>query len=347
MKKLLLTGTALAGLALIIAPAKADVKMSASFGTGFTVASSDDANADDATNVQQFYTDAEVAAQAEKDIAIGKAGVKVEFKANADGFNDGGEIDESSVYLSGGWGRVEVGSFDGAEDSKISGYSDNIDGMTDNNNTYTGADHNIIGYDATLSSGNADTSDAAKIMYTTPSFGGVSASVSYTPDTSTVTADTTVDAQYGFNVGYEGKAGAADVAVKATYGHADLNIAGASGDASVWNLGGSVGMNGFKVLAGYGVSKADTATAGQEDENRNLSLGANYTMGMTMVLASWTRNNGDYAVDADTTEWALGVNYTLGEGVAVRSGYTNGSYDETGASGVDYQVFDVGLDLSF
>lgn len=383
MKKLLLTTSALAALALVTVPAKADVTMSAAFGTGYTFASSDLAGTTNDYNKDGFYTDAEVHAKAEKDIAIGKAGVKVEFKANADGANDtatanglgsfgGGEIDESSVYLSGGWGRIDVGNEDGAEDSRIHGYSSNTDGMTDNFNfgkwvDSTGANQTAK---AAAFSAQSDTSDAAKLTYTTPTFSGVSAKVSYTPAVSDGTTTTTagsvaspnyrVTNQYGYGLLFNSSVNGVTLAGSAVYSTADVVaettdattglVPVFDGKTSMYGVGGSVALSGFQVLAGYYVNKIDDS-ATTEDETKNLSLGANYTMGATKVLASWTRNDLDdgqtTTSDAVTTELSLGVVYTLGEGVSVGVGVTDGNWDVNTGTDQDYQIVDLGLNLSF
>lgn len=391
MKKLLLTSTALAALVAFQTTAKADVTVGFSGGMGIGVGGIDYKDNTTANvlgakltdvNMQAVGTDVELTVKAEKDIAIGKAGVKVEYEANADGANDyqatinssypttgNGEIDESSVYLTGNWGRVEVGNFDGAEDDRIHGYTDNVGGQTDYSFGQVGTGSSTIWPNAAFASGGnaamalntttdifdggnstgSDSGDVAKIMYTTPDFSGVKLSVSYAPNVSNSTTSVRVDQQYGFSLGYDKKMGDVGLSARANYsdanvtGYATTNAFGAAqayfeGTAKLYGAGASVDYKGFKLLGGYYVSK-DSDSATTEDENRNLSLGATYTFTPFKIIVSWTQNKWDDGVkstslavsdfSATTTEWSAAVLMGLAPGVAIAAGGYTGTYDHS------------------
>ena len=118
-------------------------------------------------------------------------GLTVGFHAEAD--VDDGEFaqDESYLYMSGTWGRVNFGSEDGAAylmqvaapsaDSNVDGIRQYVNpvnyGLATANTTLTGFNTGGLDYD------NDASTDADKITYMTPVFNGFQAGVSYTPDT--------------------------------------------------------------------------------------------------------------------------------------------------------------------
>jgi predicted porin len=98
-------------------------------------------------------------------------GATVEFEADTDQtFN----TDESWVFLKGGWGEVRLGDEDGVADNSAVGAQTIAAGTG-------GIDGTVVDTIATSPVYLDNTNDATKIRYYTPSFGGFSVGVSYTP----------------------------------------------------------------------------------------------------------------------------------------------------------------------
>lgn len=197
MKKVLLCSTALAGVAAFAGSAAAFDTPTISLG-GFNnfyavYTSEDDEKYDvlvNGTNIgtvensfddHTFATDTElhvsVAGQADNGLAYG---AKIEFEADA---GNSANIDEAYTYLSGSWGRLEMGSNDGAGDM--------MEVLGPNGFTPSGGaiDGNWEVFNWTTSSGQVqystgkmwDTSDATKLTYLTPKLAGFQAGFSYAP----------------------------------------------------------------------------------------------------------------------------------------------------------------------
>ncbi|MGD9507705.1 MAG: porin [Geminicoccaceae bacterium] len=98
-------------------------------------------------------------------------GATIEFEADT---NNTFNTDESWLFLRGGWGEVRLGDEDGV-----------VDNSTVGGNTIAAGTGGIDGSDAVISAVPvvflSNSNDATKIRYYTPSFGGFSLGVSYTP----------------------------------------------------------------------------------------------------------------------------------------------------------------------
>jgi predicted porin len=116
-------------------------------------------------------TEVHVLARAKSEETGMEYGGTIEFEADT---NNTFNTDESWVFLSGGWGEVRLGDEDGVADNSSVGAQVIAAG--------TGG---IDGSDAVIAAAPVvyltNTSDATKIRYYTPSFGGFSVGVDYTP----------------------------------------------------------------------------------------------------------------------------------------------------------------------
>ena len=192
-------------------------------------------------------------------------GATVEFEADTDQtFN----TDETWMFLRGGWGELRMGDEDGAVDNSILGGqtiaagTGGIDGSTF-----------VVAGIAGEGVFPTETGDQTKIRYYTPSFGGFSAGVSYTPTSNVIDGSALngqniadkggADAMEGENtfegaLVYDGEFGGVgfQASVVGLYGQlkngAKADIAdGGLGKDEYWNVGGGavVDLYGFK-LAG-------------------------------------------------------------------------------------------------
>ena len=106
-------------------------------------------------------------------------GATIEFEADTDNTLN---TDETWIFLRGGWGEVRMGDVDGIADNSTIGAQ-----------TIAAGTGGIDGSDAVIAAAPvvyiATTSDATKIRYYTPSFGGFSVGVSYTPTQEVIDSD--------------------------------------------------------------------------------------------------------------------------------------------------------------
>ena len=125
-----------------------------------------------------FSNDTEVHILANgKDDATGiEYGAHIEFEADT---NRSDNTDETWIYLKGGFGEVRLGDEDGVLDNSLVGAQTIAAGTG-------GIDGSVIDTIATGIIKPANTDDATKIRYYTPSFGGLQLAVSYTPNQNTV-----------------------------------------------------------------------------------------------------------------------------------------------------------------
>jgi outer membrane protein OmpU len=98
-------------------------------------------------------------------------GATIEFEADT---NRTDNTDETWVFLRGGWGEVRLGDEDGVADNSAVGAQTIAAGTG-------GIDGTVVDTIATSPVYLDNTNDATKIRYYTPSFGGFSVGVSYTP----------------------------------------------------------------------------------------------------------------------------------------------------------------------
>src|SRR5919107_4541806 len=114
MKKILLGTTAIAAAALYAQTAQAQITVSLGGYTEFFGAYYDDDAGNRTDHEFQLETEIVVRADGKADNGL-LYGAKTEFQNSSAG---GGVVtDEASVYLSGTWGRIELGDFDGAADT--------------------------------------------------------------------------------------------------------------------------------------------------------------------------------------------------------------------------------------
>lgn len=201
MKKLLLVSTALVGALMTATPASAkDTFLNlGGYWRGYGVYADNDeaAGANASLRKFEFRRDAEIHFTGESTLDNGlTVGAHFEMKvANGSGAM---EADEGYGYLSGGWGRINLGIEDGAvfllqvaapsADANIDGMRTNINAVVLRvNDTATIQDlatalanTNAFGND---NYGQADFRTSERLTYMTPKFNGFQAGVSYAPTT--------------------------------------------------------------------------------------------------------------------------------------------------------------------
>jgi len=196
MKRFLLTGISLFAAGLAASPALAAESIKLTVGGHFKeaylfVSDDDGKNADGVPDLGKdraadgFFNDAEIDFTG---TTMLDNGLEVGAHIELEGETDGDQIDESYVWFAGGFGEIRIGSDDEAlhkacvvppgGSSNFSAFSPNQWGSNDGLliSEFGGRSDNSI------CTGVDEKSDAQKIIYTSPAFGGFQLTASYTPN---------------------------------------------------------------------------------------------------------------------------------------------------------------------
>ncbi len=283
----------------------------------------------------------------------------------------GAGLDEANVFLAGGWGKLEMGANDGVENNYGLGAWSVLadkDGAWDGDNRF-----NAYGNAATINTDLATTSgtdDANKITYYTPSFGGFSAGISYTPDSGDFfnngmaddsSADDLANA-ISAAVQYTGAFGGVGVQVSARYLTADFeandtDTTAEKNDMRAWGLGGVVSYAGFSLGASYqdlgdsGVTKANEAFGAEAGKWYDVGLA--YETGPYKVSVAYMHSEANDATtaaqqDDEVDYYTIGANYAVAPGLDLYAAYQFVDLDQAGTlSDNEASLFLLGTQVSF
>ncbi len=370
MKKVLLAGTALISAAVISTPASAEINLDlGGFFRGYGVYSDDDSAAG---NLREFdfrkhteihfsgetTTDAGLTVGAHYEIVLG-----VEDALGLD--ND--TTDEAYLYGSGGWGRVNFGTEDGAAyllqvaapsaDSNVDGLRTYIQGIE---NTAPFA-FGVLEYD------HADFQNTDRLTYLSPKFSGFQAGVSYAPEAGENEIGNNLQAMnIDDNAGdyedlweaaarWDGEFEGFGISLGAGYSNAsdEAEVAGVTDDMETWNVGANVAFQGFSLGAAYKDTNNGLANNG---DTTTWVVGAGWDNGPYHVGASWLQadmedgfHGGVLAQDFEVERFTVGGGYTYGPGMTFRGAVAFGDTDDWGVAGdgQDFTQVTVGTDVQF
>jgi outer membrane protein OmpU len=279
--RLLLGSTALVSAGILFAnatPAQADIEVTLGGYTEFGVeGATDETLQGDGDRGYTFFMDNEVHIQATGTSDTGLTyGSYAEIElGSGEANNQDAFVDEVNLFFSGGFGRIELGRQDGAEDVMLAGGEDaqsgtgGVDG--DTNNLASVIDLNL--------------GDVTKATYFTPRVGGLQLGASYTPDT----GDDGGRDGPGFDGGHAnvasggvnwvGAFGGVDLTLSAVgvYGDAE----GAADDRADYAVGGLLGVGGLSFGATWG-QKTDF------NEADWAHLGLKYAFGAASASVGYT-----------------------------------------------------------
>lgn len=235
-----------------------------------------------------------------------------------------GIFDESYLFFSGDWGRVQLGATDDVVDGLATGghdvqaHSEGFDGEFGNFYTQVG--------DATFLTTEGSTDDANKIAYYTPNFMGLEGGISFTPQgglegqatgTDTATSNNVVETSLAYGAEFDTFAFNASLGYR--HADADDNTSGSEvADINAWRAGVKVGFGPVEVGAGYG-NNGDSAcqqgTSCDAGENFQVGLGYDYGAGRIAVgyAAGWETNNNGTEDDIDV--YNISMDYSVAEGL--------------------------------
>jgi len=297
MRKLLLSTTALATAAALTASAAvADVAITAASEWSYTSRSSQVALNDGS----YMGSDSEIAFKFTNKTDSGlDIGYTVELESDSAAGGADLIIDESSISIAGGFGKLVLGNQDGAGDNYAMNANDALEEESGISHTGTGATSSI-----STSSDFQINNDSNKISYHLPAIGGFTGGVSFTDSGSSSAANAATDTtEYGaqFNVDVAGTA---------------ITIGAATGttEAAVDVKSTSVGA---KLVNGPITLIAATSTYKAADEDRdNKGFGIKYAMSDAISLGAYVHKSDD-ALDIGESLSTSGmeVNYTIASGL--------------------------------
>jgi len=363
MKKTLLASAAIAGLVLASAPAQAQMELTIG-GHSKNYIGYVDQDEVAGAGVQDFDMQRETELHFNGESTLDN-GLTFGFQVEAE--VDGGDsvIEESYIYMSGTWGRVNLGSEDGAAyllqvaapsaDSNIDGIRQYIQPV----NYAVAFGAALTGNAATTRSGASDTDGfdydndltgvAEKITYLSPNFNGFQLGGSFTPSlgdngsnaNNTVgfnanTAGNGTDEAYEIAGRYEGVMSNFGYAIGAGYADAD--------GIEEWNAGLDIDVGAFGIGAVYTESDNGAAAASDSD---TIVVGVDYTTGPFKFGASYfTQEDETVANTLDTDRYTAGVIYTAGPGLSFRGSVSQIDH-EVGAVDVDATSVMGGVQINF
>ncbi len=340
MKKLLLASVAVSGLAFA-APAHADIDLEVGgYFKGYGAFVDQDETAGTDVNGVDFLKDTEIHLSGSTTLDNGlTVGFHTEF--DVDDADASAVIDESYLYFSGDWGRVNFGEEDGSAyllQVAAPSADSNIDGLRQFIQPFnaTGLGATRLDYDNVQAS-----SKATKLTYLSPIFSGFQAGLTFAPEPGAASdlagvgsegaAGAASDLQeiYEVAVRYEGQFQNVGVIAGAGYSHAEQNSTNANADDNqVWNVALDLDIGPFGIGAVYTEDNNGDSTATNEDQE-TLVIGADYTTGPFKLGISYLNQDTDNATEYD--RYTAGVNYEYGPGMSFRGSIQHVEADSTGS----------------
>lgn len=339
MKKILLGSTAIVAAGMIAsAPASAASKIKVGVGgymeqwVGYV---SNDDGVDQDFSGFDVKSDAEIIFSGKTTLDNGlTVGVNVQLEAN---HNGGDQIDESYIFLKGGFGEINLGSENSAQYKMHYAPSDFGIGMNSGDEsswvaTIADAEGDQVSkggmFRAPLGATSVEVTranDSEKITYYTPRVEGFQLGVSYSPDTNQdqngqPNRDTNNTDLVMVGANFSRKMGDMSIGISAGYGTVtDSPSAAGSLEPSATSFGVKIGMGGV----GAGVSMASFEDHGAQD-GTSINAGVSYTAGKMGVSLAYlhgerdgtgTTGAGDLDGQSESDVFHLSAKYSLGGGV--------------------------------
>lgn len=344
MKKVLLASSALVASVAVTAPAAAGEVTWNAFTHFFASSSYEESGADAESDIQDFNTNSEIHLKFEDTADNGLTyGFKIELEADQNATDN---VDENYIFLSGDWGRVELGDNDGAADQlDVVGTSGFTYGMLNNSTGGTFNADGVANRNTRTAANLNDSSDDTKITYLTPSFSGFTAGISYAPESNT--GNSVADSAGGedhFEVGlnYSGDFDGFGLTAAITANHEEINE---DDDQTGVQAGVEVSVAGFTVgLAGAHIDNDNTG------ETDTVNFGVSYSAGAWTVAggALYSEFDADAAnSDEELTAVTAGVSYNIAPGLTASLGGTYGENEVDNSDDREFNTVVAGIQVSF
>ncbi|MFL2818113.1 MAG: porin [Candidatus Puniceispirillales bacterium] len=308
MRKLLLGTTALAAAATLTANAAlADVSISGGYEFKY-VSRSSSVNVNDGTTMNHGDSDMTINFNNKTD-----SGLDITYRADFDVFGDtetgSANMDEVSLTIAGGFGKIVLGRDDDAADAY------NID------------ESDLIAEDAspavasmTISTSSSISSDdAMKVAYHMPAMGGLTAGISHTDRSAVGGTDTT---SYGLQYAME----AAGASV--TLGYAIVADENATQDVDQSNLGVKIVSGDISMILATGGYEAN------DEDRSNAGAAISYKMPNGLTVGAYTfRSEDDLDIGEKYTKSGLEVQYPIASGLTAVLNLDDYNYKEGTSDG--------------
>jgi outer membrane protein OmpU len=371
MKKVLLGTSALIAAAALFAGAasaqtpKVTIGGFADFQAGIA---SDDLDANQRNHGFRNDTEVSVHVDGKSDAGLGYGAViDLEADVSPDVDNQGLNASRTYVYLSGMWGRFELGSNQGAgetmrvDGSSVAAATGGIDGAW----TYFANNPAGFGFITTPSLplahgstallGEESTDNANKITYYSPRYSGFQLGLSYQPDFSdrgqTMTRADNNAGQSGENfdagLNYEGAYSGVSIgaAVTGQIGNAE---ASRTEDLAAWNAGAKLGYAGFSVAGSYGSWDDSLSAVNSGTDAEYWTAGAAYDYNQFAASVTYIDSQIDLGrVSNDFSNIVVGVDYKLAPGLTPYAEASFYRFDADKRANNDGNLFLVGTQLAF
>ena len=350
MKKLLLASVAVSGLAFA-APAHAELNLEiGGFFNGYGAYVSQDETTGVEVNDFGLLRHSELHFGGETTLDNGlTVGAHIEFEIDRGNTSN---ANESYIYFSGDWGRVNLGAEDGAAyllqvaapsaDANIDGLRQYIQPFA----TSGGLTPIRLDYDMNPST-NTD-----KITYLSPIMNGVQIGASYTADTDTASdlggigfddTEDDIGSTYEIAIRYEGQIQNVGVIAGAGYSHGEVeaDADNSMDDRQVWNLGLDLDIGPF----GIGAIYMEDNQAANNSDLETIVLGVDYTTGPFKIGASYLNADTDNGVEYD--RYTAGVIYNYGQGLSFRGSIQQLEQDNAAGTDADGTAILLGTKVVF
>jgi len=274
-------------------------------------------------------------------------GGEIQVEGQQDG--SGEHVDEEYIYVSGSFGRIELGTDNGAPYRMHYGIKSNGIGIDESDVTNW-----VAGTNGALRSTSRTTgidNDQNKITYFSPRVSGLQIGATYmpnaddinqrTPNTAGQENDASRDNSWGVAANYV--TSVADMSVKISAGYMDAgDDDGVAADESAMSAGIQLGFGGFTASFAYGEHENDTAVSDVNVFGASLA----YNMGPAGVSLAYIRGEDS---DNDDKQDALeiGASYKVGPGVTAKGSLYYADRTTAGADAANGIGVAAGLALSF
>ena len=306
MRKLLLGTTALAAAATLSANAAlADVSISGGAEFKYLSRSSNDSTKDGTT----MTTDNELTITMTQKT---DSGLDLTYRIDFD--SDPGDdtampVDESSLTIAGGFGKVVLGYDDDASDSYT---LDEMDLIAEEPAPSLHASASIS------SSSSISTDDAVKVAYHLPAIGGLTAGVSHTDRTAAGGTDSTA---YGAR--YSMEAGGANI----TLAYAMVNDENSTQDIDHENMGIKIVSGDISLVLSQGAYEAS------DEDRENAGGSVSYKMPNGMTIGAFTfKSEDDLDVGEQYTASGAEIQYNIASGLKATISVVDYDYKLTTAN---------------
>jgi len=276
-------------------------------------------------------------------------GLVIGGQIQVEGQQAGGETDEQFLFMNGSFGRIEIGTDNGAAYRMHYGIASNGIGIDESDWTSWIPGTSTEARATSIASGIEN--DENKITYFSPRVSGIQIGATYipemdvnvqTPSGGSREADGTRDNAYSIAANYQTSFDAVSVMASLGYTNAgDDARVGANHDGI--NAGLRIGFGGFTASLAYGEEDDDSAA---DDEVSILGFGLGYKAGPAGVSIAYIRGE-DSADNFKQNALEVGASYAMGPGVTAKGSVYYADSKTAGVNTANGVAVVGGLALSF